>query len=249
MMPTDGPRYEVEGRDGTPDEYKRSLEQARARTMRRQHGPVMAIDPATTALNSPFSDCEDEWRMIVLDTFGTRSHQVGNVFLNHLASLCKAAWNEEAQRWAPDEDELTAILHVVAAHRPRNEAEAALAAQIAATHVITMKVAKYAYDHPYDHRMVGAYAKLAKASAQQVDTMTGLKGKRRTSRQQIAVTHEKHIHHHQHVHVEGGGQKSEGQCHATRADNIKRTQEAPRGAALPSPDQGGTVVPLKGRAR
>jgi hypothetical protein len=216
--------------------------------MRRQHGPVMTIDPGTTALNSPFSECEEEWRLMVLDTFGTRSHQVGNVFLHHLASLCSSAWNEQAQRWAPNEDELTAILHIVAAHKPRNEGEAALAAQIAATHVITMKVAKFAYDHPFDHRTIGAYAKLAKASAQQVETVAGLKGKRRSTRQQITVTHEKHIHHHQHVHVEGGVEKSEGQCHATRADKAERTHEAPERAALPGQDQGGTVVPLKSRA-
>lgn len=245
-MPTDDPRFEVERRDATPAEYRRSLEQARARTMRRQHGPVMTIDPASTALNSPFSDCEEEWRLMVLDTFGTRSHQVGNVFVHHLASLCSSAWSEEAKRWAPNEDELTSILHIVAAHRPRNEAEAALAAQIAATHVITMKVAKFAYDHPFDHRTVGTYAKLARASAQQVDTMARLKGKRRTSRHQIVVTHEKHIHQHQHVHVEGGAEKSEGQSHATRENRARLAQG---GAGLPSPDEDGRVMPLKSCAR
>lgn len=225
------------------------MDQAQARTLRRKHGPVMTIDPATTTLSSPFSDATDEWRWMVIDTFGTRCHQVANVFITHLVALCASTWDDTAQRWVPDEDELTTVLHIVAAHRPRNEAEAALAAQIAATHMITMKLAKRAYDYPYDTRSIGAFAKLARTSAVQIDTMAGLKGKRRTTRQQINVVHEKHIHHHQHVHV-GGAKKSEGQCDATRpgARKLARTSALGECTPLPGEDEARRVVPLQGRA-
>ena len=235
-----------------PTIYKASLDRAQARTLKRQHGPVMEIDPATNVLASPFSEAEDEWRWMVIDTFGTRSHQVANVFLKHLVALCSTTWHETTSTWVPDEDELTAVLHIVAAYRPRNEAEAALAAQIAATHMITMKIAKRAYDYPFDTRTVSAYAKLARTSAIQIETMAGLKGRRRTTRQQIKVVHEKHIHRHEHVHV-GGAENTEGQCHATRprttVRNLAGASAAEGCGTLPGNDPDGRVVPLQGRAR
>lgn len=243
-------KYGVEAREAPPATYRKSLEKAQARTLKRDHGPVMTVDPETTALTSPFSEAEEEWRWMVIDTFGTRSHQVANVFLQHLSVLCAAAWNDAARCWVPNEDELTAVLHIVAAHRPKNEAEAALAAQIAATHMITMKVAKHAYNHPYDSRTVSSYAKLAKAAASQVETMSGLKGKRRTTRQLINVVHEKHIHHHQHVHV-GGAKKDEDQSDATqsRQPRIARADPAEGCSAVSGQDEERRVVSLKSRAR
>lgn len=150
----------------------------------------------------------------------------------------------------PNEDELTTILHIVAAHRPRNEAEAALAAQIAATHMITMKLAKHAYDYPYDSRSIDSFSKLARTSAIQIETMAGLKGKRKTTRQKITVRHEKHIHNHQHVHMGGVGQ-SEGQCDATRSDlsKLPRAGEAEKCAPLPGEEEARRVVSIQGRSR
>lgn len=233
-----------------PATYRASVGKAQARTLRRGHGPVVAIDPDTNALENPFEEERADWEWMIIDTFGTRCHQVAYVFINHLVGLCGTTWNESTQRWVPDQDELTTVLHIVAANRPRNEAEAALAAQIAATHMILMKVAKRAADYPWDTRTVGTFAKLAKTSAVQIDTMAGLKGKRRTTRQQINVVHEKHVHHHQHVHV-GGAEKSEGQCDATRTGVRKLSGAGSLGEcpALPGEDEAGRVVPLQGRAR
>src|SRR3546814_1495883 len=101
------------------------------------------------------------------DLFGTRYTVVATVFLNHLIDLCGSEWDEENQIWVPDDGELNAILHIVAAQKPQNEAQAALAAQTAATHILTMKVAKRVADYPHDTRMIAAYAKLARASATQ----------------------------------------------------------------------------------
>src|SRR3546814_5043219 len=91
-------------------------------------------------------------------------------------------WDEENQIWVHDDGELNAILHIGAAQKPQNEAQAALAAQTAATHILTMKVAKRVADYPHDTRMIAAYAKLARASATQFETMAVLKGKRRSDR-------------------------------------------------------------------
>src|SRR3546814_1740728 len=116
------------------------------------------------------------------DLFGTRYTVVATVFLNHLIDLCGSEWDEENQIWVPDDGELNAILHIVAAQKPQNEAQAALAAQTAATHILTMKVAKRVADYPHDTRMIAAYAKLARASATQFETMAVLMGKRRSDR-------------------------------------------------------------------
>src|SRR3546814_14064822 len=87
--------------------------------------------------------------------------------------------------WSSDVCSSDLILHIVAAQKPQNEAQAALAAQTAATHILTMKVAKRVADYPHDTRMIAAYAKLARASATQFETMAVLKGKRRSTRQKI----------------------------------------------------------------
>src|SRR3546814_10272488 len=88
-----------------------------------------------------------------------------------------------------------------------------------------MKVAKRVADYPHDTRMIAAYAKLARASATQFETMAVLKGKRRSTRQQITVTHEKHIHHHQHVHLEGGADETGVQPHARQGRSEEHTSE------------------------
>jgi len=249
-MPDDKKASLPEAKEPPNAVYQASIEKAAARTLRRKHGPIVSIDRNTTELDCPFSVSEEEWRWMVIDTFGTRCHQVANIFLLHLVELCSTTWNEETEKWVPNEDELTTILHIVAAYKPRNEAEAALAAQIAATHMITMKLAKRAYDSPYDSRSIASFSKLARTSAIQIETMAGLKGKRRTTRQKITVRHEKHIHNHQHVHMGGVGQ-SEGQCDATRSDQRKlpRAGEAEECTPLPGEEEARRVVPIQGRSR
>src|SRR3546814_7067473 len=64
-------------------------------------------------------------------------------------------------------------------------------------------------------------------------TMAVLKGKRRSTRQQITVTHEKHIHHHQHVHLEGGADETGVQPHARQGKSPDAVLDR---AALPSTD-------------
>src|SRR3546814_13137920 len=96
-----------------------------------------------------------------------------------------------------------------------------LAAQMVATHLLTMKVGARALRYDYDTRTAASYAKLAKAFAMQTDAMQGLKGRKRTARQSIKVTRESH--HHQHIHVHRGPEQNDGQSQARRDDTTAGT--------------------------
>lgn len=230
----------------TPGVLRPAIEKARARTLKRSHAPFMEInidENGEAKWDWPFQENGKDWKYLIIDAFGTRHGNIAAVFVNQLVALCdRGSWSEEHQRWYPDDVELSALMAIVAAYRPRNEAQAALAAQIAATHLLTMKIAKRVADYPYDTRMISAYSKLARTSAVQAEAMMAIKGKRRTSSQSIAVTHEKHIHHHQHVHVAGGKGKNGRQPHAP-VDSGTDTDSS--GPALLSDDATGQVVPLR----
>lgn len=234
-------------RDGAPipEVLLPSIAKAKARAQTRRHGPPIRLErnaDGSTQWAWPFGLTDDEdnaWKWLVLDAFGTRCESVAGAFLQHLVDLCGAEYDDAAKEWVPDEGELIALLHIVSAHKPRDEGQASLAAQMAATHIITMKVAKRVTQFIHDTRMIGAYANLARASALQFEAMATLKGKRRSTRQQITVKHEKHVHQHQHVHVAGGGSGSDGQAHTAIVDA--------NGAALPCANATGQVVRLPGR--
>ena len=125
--------------------------------------------------------------------------------------------DEKAQAWRPNEDELQTALALVQSLAPRNEAEAALAAQAVAIHFATMKLAhNLAGRSNPDGRTLSSLAALAKAYAKQLETMQQLKG-RRVSRHKITVRNERHVHQHQHIHVDGGVPCSGGQPHGPHA--------------------------------
>jgi hypothetical protein len=230
----------------TPSVLRPSIEKARTRTMKRPHAPFMEIaigEDGKAIWDWPFQENGKDWKYLILDAFGTRHGNIAAVFVNQLVALSdRGSWSEKHQRWYPDDVELSALMAIVAAYRPRNEAQAALAAQIAATHLLTMKIAKRVSDYPYDAKMVSAYSKLARTSAVQAEAMMAIKGKRRTSSQSIAVTHEKHIHHHQHVHVAGGKGKNGRQPHAPVDSGTGENSTAP---ALLGDDTTGQIVPLR----
>lgn len=230
----------------TPGVLRPAIEKARARTLKRSHAPFMEInidENGEAKWDWPFQENGKDWKYLIIDAFGTRHGNIAAVFVNQLVALCdRGTWSEEHQRWYPDDVELSALMAIVAAYRPRNEAQAALAAQIAATHLLTMKIAKRVSDYPYDTRMISAYAKLARTSAAQAEAMMAIKGKRRTSSQSITVSHEKHVHHHQHVHVEGGVEENGSQPHASVDGGTDKNGSRP---ALLGDDATGQVVPLR----
>ncbi len=106
---------------------------------------------------------------------------------------------------------------MVAGIKPKNEMQAALAAQMAAVHMMNMAVSErclrtYASADPH---LLSAASKLARTFAIQTEALAKLQG-RKTSRQKITVTHEHHQH--QHVHMHRGESEIGSQPHAKGAD-------------------------------
>tara|TARA_R110000824_G_scaffold401792_1_gene616552 strand:+ start:18693 stop:19523 length:831 start_codon:yes stop_codon:yes gene_type:complete len=239
----------IRGKLPAPDDLVKAVDAAKARALKRSHGPPLFIrsnDDGTTEWDCPFAiEREDHegWVWLLLDAFGTRYATIAGVFLNHLQDLCHPGeWSRENDgEWIPDHGEAAMLVHVVGALRPKNEAQAALAAQMAACHLLTMRVAKRVADNPEDHRMVGSFARLAQASAAQFKTMASIQGKSRTTRQKITVSHEKHIHDHQHIHIDRGPTENEHQPHATMEGGAIEDRGS---ASLPSQDETGQGVPL-----
>jgi hypothetical protein len=155
---------------------------------------------------------------MICDAVGTRSVATGLTFLYNLTALCDQIWHPDGEgdgERIPDELQLNMILNMVGSIKPRNEMEAALAAQMIAVHMMMMKTADAALSSGWgtDPRFASTAAKLAQVFAIQTDTLRKGRGGRRTSKQTIIVRHDKHVHHHQHVHLEGGGAENKGQPH------------------------------------
>jgi hypothetical protein len=195
-------------------------------------------------LASPHRDTE-AWQAMVCDAFGTRSEANALTFLNQLVVLCEQNWHADEAgggEWCPDECQLNMILNMIAGIQPRNEMEAALAAQMVAVHMMVMGVSARALQTYAcaDPRMAAVAAKLARTFAIQNETLFKLRG-RRTSRQSISVSHEKHVHQHHHVHVHRGEEENGGQPHAPMDSRIVGDV---RSGALPRSDAASAAVPV-----
>ena len=91
------------------------------------------------------------------------------------------------------EQQLNFLVSLVQSLKPRVEAEAVLAVQIAATHLWTMKWAgrmNYTSNAIQDEMLIGMYAKLARTSAAQFDA---LKRYRTGGEQKITVQHVQNV--------------------------------------------------------
>jgi hypothetical protein len=195
--------------------------------------------------HSPYQpEHAEQWEALLLDAFATRSAATFEMFTSQLSRLCSQSWDDKAGVWLPNERELVAAIQIVRSMAPRNEAEAALAAQAVAVHFATMKLGEHLRSYA-DPRTVAIMAKAARTYASQVETMDRLKG-RKVARQKITVRHEKHIHQHQHVHFERGGSDYGGRPDGTDIAGTGRTAEELAGcAALPGPAQASAgAVPL-----
>lgn len=256
MAKVEGPR--LPRKPVAPQSLKAAVERARQRTIKRdtalplglerdKAGELILDDKGHVVWDWPFNNETPAdwpgWSWLVFDAFGTRSVGVAHAFLDHLLDLVGHEWDAKIEQRVPDDAELQMLLGIIRSHKPANEAEAAQAAQVAAMHIISMKVAKHVIDRPYDTRMVSAYARLMSASAALTEAATGRKGKK-TARQSIKVVRESHIHHHQHLHAAGGGEENENRGHANAG--VRKSIKAPRagGTAVPRQDKGGDVVPL-----
>ena len=160
------------------------------------------------------------------------------MFMSQLQALCSAdRWDNDAKQWRLDENEYSAALTIVASIAPRNELEAALAAQMVAVHLMTMQLAARAIKDSYDSRTAAVAAKLARTFAIQMEALRANRTKRTTARQSIKVRKELH----QHIHYHRGDDGTDRQTHEPRAVAVDEC------AALPSPDASGRVVPMPSR--
>jgi hypothetical protein len=236
-----------------PAIYEGVAEEARRRHKKRVLQPGVTVDVEKTdaigyTLVSPHRD-EGAWVAMICDALGTRSVDTANTFLRQLTQLCPQYWHDDGKgggEWSPDEDQLNMVLAMVAGIKPRNEMEAALAAQMVAVHLMTMRTAATALKHETAApQYVGIAGKLARTFAMQMDAMAKAKGKR-TTRQKITVSYEKHEH--KHVHVHSGGERENGsQPHASTAACSAPVVEHERLPTLPGGDEGGKVVLLSCR--
>ena len=215
---------------------------ADARVQTRPLPPGIILEPAgfdKEDWTAPHSD-PDLWVLQLADAFGTRSRAVISTFMNQLSTLCTTShWDEEARQWRMNENEFSASLAIVSSIKPRNEMEAALAAQMVAIHLLQMKCAAHAIRFEYDTKTVAVTGKLARTFTLQLETLQRLRGRRKTTNQSIRVKKELH----QHVHYHRGDAGTDGQPQATRA---RQPEKLP---ALPSPDENGEDVPLASRRR
>lgn len=229
------------------------VDKARERHMRRPPTPGVRVTggkPEGWAPTSPHRDL-DAWEIQIAEAFGTRSESAYRTFLGQLAQLCSPAAADLMAPWSPNERELNAALAIVSGMKPKNEMQAAQAAQIVAIHLLTMQTASKALQAGWtDHRTIAVAAALARTFTAQIDTMAKLKG--RTGRQKISVKVERHIHHHEHQHLhtdrEGGGSEFGGrpQTPATRVLSRKGAVpalEPDQRPALSGPDPERDAVP------
>ena len=216
-----------------PEMLRPFIDEARERQKRRPASPgvaVESIDERRWKLGSPHRDLE-AWEVQICDAFGTRSRSTCETFLGQLAALCGQGWDEERRNWVPDEIELNAALNIVSGVRPRNEVEAALAAEMVAVHFLQMKTTAHALRQTGLLNFAAVAGKLARTFAMQCDSLSRLRGK--TGKQVIKVRYERHDH--KHVHLREGGAENGTQARAPTRTLTGRT--AKTRAALLSPDK------------
>lgn len=218
-------------------------EEALERMHKRPGSPGVMLEPNDRGGYSCASPHENEqaWELQIHDALGTRSNSIVRAFMDQLTHLVRESWHERDHRWKPSESQLNAALAFIAGTRPRNEVEAALAAQMVAVHWMTMAVSANAMKYGgSDARAAATAARLARTYAMQMEALNRSRGKRKASRQKITVKRESHVHHHQHVHVAGGSQEFGGQPHEP-GEAGRPTAESP---ALPGANAGGIVLPM-----
>jgi len=196
---------QVGSRERLSEALRQFGETAIARHLKRPATPGIKV--TTNAgrwwFDSPYdAQDEDHWVALMFDAFGTRSQSTFCCFMTQLSELCSNEWNEETKSWHPAEDELVAAVQIVRSTKPRTEAEACLAAQMVAVHLMQMKLSAQALKHGWpEPRTCAIAAKLARTYAMLFETMAKLKGK--GSRQRIIVKKFAQ-HEHKHIHLYPG---------------------------------------------
>ena len=243
-------KREHDDKPSMPQVFKELGEAAIARHRKRPATPGLEITVNDGAwwFASPFSEAdEDHWVALMFEAFATRSQANFTTFMTQLSELCSTSWNEADQAWHPSQQELIAAVQIVRATKPRNEAEACLAAQMTAVHFMQMKLSAQALKQSYpDPRTCAIAGKLARTYATQLETMAKLKGK--GARQRITVRKYSQ-HEHKHIHLHQGGVEDGNQPHGpkgTGATEIKAALEPPACSTLSSENATRNGLPVPG---
>jgi hypothetical protein len=215
-----------------PEGLEKHADQAGLEMLARPSAPRVMIRKTKTGwqFDCPYApEDEERWQNLLFQAFGTRHGSVVNAFFDAFARICgDRVWDEKRNVWLPDEDEFNSILAIVAAHKPQNEAEAAHAMQLAALHLVSMKVGERASRYAYDTRTVATFAKLVRVSGEGLERIARLQGrlKAKTINQTIQVVYCDN----RSVSLSGGAGPFRGQPHA--ASHAAAATGLP---ALPSP--------------
>lgn len=234
-----------------PDFLRAIAETAIQKHRKRVWVPHVVPRPAQgplADLSCPYREEDWElWAALLLECFGTRSFSVAQCFFRQLEALCPTVIYEGESKLRRDEEMLLQALAIVAGIKPRNELEAAAAAQYAALHITAMKLgANVSSGTGYvDSRSVASFAALMKAASRHYAMIQNGRSPKR-AKQTFIVKKETHVHHHdeRHVHLPGGDGNSGSRVHEAdelraRARGAVEPQELP---ALPSPEQSAEVL-------
>jgi hypothetical protein len=200
----------------------------------------LTVDKDGYHLASPYAD-EESWDVLLFDAFGTNSQAVFGAFLDQITSLLPEKWDEESERWVPEETDLAFAIEFVQSIKPKTEFEAALAAQMLAVHLMTMNQAEWGVRG--SERAAATASRLARTYAMQVEPLRLLRGKGKKSKQTIKVIQKKEIHNHQHVHIGGSDENGEQPHESTGTGNAEKC------TALPGKNEARNIVPIAGDER
>ena len=205
-------KRKLRNRPDPAPELQKWAKQAEARVLKRPYPPGVMMEPAgfdKEHHTAPHND-DSLWTLQLADAFGTRSRAVFVTFLHQLEGLCaNRYWDDDARQWRLDEFEYSAALAIVNSVKPRNETEAALAAQMVAVHAMQMQLSARALKYDHDTRTAAVAGKLARTYIQQLEALQRMRRPNRTTKQVIKVSKELH----QHVHYHRGGGESAEQPH------------------------------------
>lgn len=231
-----------------PVEFIVAADEAIARHRKRKWTPE--IRDTGEAWECPYADeDQDRWWALLFQIFGTRQSAVIDVFFAQIQQLLGKSWSAE-KGWITDEKEMRNLFSIISSLKPRNEAEAAYAAQLCCLHISAMKLGQVVGSTwGADARTVAVLNKTVRAYGEGLLNFQKFRGG--GSRQRITVR--KHSQHeHKHIHLHQGGGENGNQPHGprdTRSAEIKTALETSGGAALPCPNPSEHVVHVPGHER
>lgn len=222
-----------------PKEFIAAADSAIARHRKRKWAPE--ICDTGEAWECPYAEEDhDRWFALLFEIFGTRQAAVVDVFFSQLQQLAGKNWRAESG-WITDEKEMRTLFSIIASLKPRNEAEAAYAAQLCALHMAAMKLGEtMGKTWGGDPRTIAVLNKTVRAFGDGLLNFRRLRGRGQKTVQVIRV--EAHRHDHKHVHIEGGTEFG-GQPQATGAPLLEGSTKMPGKGSIRQ------AVPRSGRER